>query len=236
MDTRAQRVESIVTYLVNRPGEAEKLTGATVEKIYAKHGVEVSSRQIRRDIEDARRIAADRLRSPDVPHWSEDVTGAAIRITIGRVLLADREPTIPQLRQAVAAEHGRAIGDGELRQIARRVYRRMYIDPRVDEAQQTLRERPNHQWEYHQARSEADPLNYYNPFGVDSDEMRLRALVLTNQLLGGLRRRGILKPSDHNTALRALRLWLDLANDMGGDEPDGSGGVTVSRLDQVHYG
>ena len=51
MDTRAQRVESIVTWLVNRPGEAEKLTGATVEKMYAEHGVEVSSRQIRRDIE-----------------------------------------------------------------------------------------------------------------------------------------------------------------------------------------
>ena len=73
VDNRAQRVESIVTYLVNRPGEAEKLTGATVEKMYAEHGVEVSSRQIRRDIEDARGIAADRLRSPALPHWSEDV-------------------------------------------------------------------------------------------------------------------------------------------------------------------
>ena len=236
MDTRAQRVESIVTYLVNRPGEAEKLTGATVEKIYAKHGVEVSSRQIRRDIEDARGIAADRLRSPALPHWSEDVTGTAIRATIETVLRSDHHPTIPQLRQAVAGAHGRAIGDGELNKIARRIYRRMYIDPRAAKAQQTLRERPNHQWEYHQARSEADPFNYFNPFGVDSDEIRLRALIWTNQLLDELRSRGKLKPSDHNTAIRALRLLRDLAEDLDHDEPDGSGGVTVSRLDQVHYG
>ena len=132
VDTRTQRVESIVTYLVNRPGEADQLTGATVEKIYAKHGIEVSGRQIRRDIEDARRIAADRLRSPDVPHWSEDVTGAAIRATIETVLRADRQPTIPQMRQAVTAAHGRAIGDGELRQIARKAFRRLYIDPAWD--------------------------------------------------------------------------------------------------------
>ena len=36
-----------------------------------------------------------------------------------------------------------------------------------------------------------------------------------------------------NTVLRTLRLMRDLADDMDGDEPDG-GGVTVSRLDQVH--
>ena len=107
---------------------------------------------------------------------------------------------------------------------------------RVAKAQQTLREQPSYEWEYHRARSEADPLNYFNPFGVDSDEIRLRALVLTNQLLDTLRSRGKLVRSDHNTALRALRLWRDLANDMDGDEPDGSGGVTVSRLDQNHYG
>ena len=128
------------------------------------------------------------------------MTGTAIRATIETVLRSDHHPTIPQLRQAVAGAHGRAIGDGELNKIARRIYRRMYIDPRAAKAQETLRERPNHQWEYHQARSEADPFNYFNPFGVDSDEIRLRALIWTNQLLDELRSRGKLKPSDHNTA------------------------------------
>ena len=36
--------------------------------------------------------------------------------------------------------------------------------------------------------------------------------------------------------LRTLRLMRDLADDMDGDEPGGGGGVTVSRLDQIHYG
>ena len=174
MSNRAQRVESMATYLVNRPGEADKLTSAKVGKVYAENGVEVSSRQIRRDIEDARRIAAARLRSPDVPHWSEDVSGAAIRATIETVLRSDSRPTIPQLRQAVTAEHGRAIGDGELRQLARAAYRHLFIDPAVTEARNTLREQPGYSWTTHQARSGADPLNYPNPFGPDPDAIRLR--------------------------------------------------------------
>ena len=225
----------MATYLVNRPGEADTLTSAKVREVYAENGVEVSSRQIRRDIEDARRIAADRLRSPDVPHWSEDVTGAAIRATIETVLRSDRRPTIPQLRQAVTAEHGRAIGDGELRQLAREAYRRLFIDPAVTEAKQTLREAPGTSWASHEARRGTEPLNYANPFGVDPDEIRLRALMWTNQLLDSLSSGGKVFHRDQNASLRALRLLRDLAADMDGDEPDGGGGVTVSRLDQIHY-
>ena len=163
VDTRTQRVEAIATYMATKPEEAEKLTGPTVEQLYKKYGIEVSGRQARRDIEDARRIAADRLRSPTLPHWSEDVTGAAIRATIETVLRSDRRPTIPQLRQAVTAAHGRAIGDGELRQIARRAYRRIYIDPAVAGAHNTLREQPGYSWAVHQARAGTDPPQLSEP-------------------------------------------------------------------------
>ena len=49
------------------------------------------------------------------------MTGSALRATIENVLRTDQQPTIPQLRRAVASQHGRAIGDDELRQIARTV-------------------------------------------------------------------------------------------------------------------
>ena len=48
MDFRTQRVEAIVTYLVNNPDGAEKLTGPVVEQMYADRGIEVSARQARR--------------------------------------------------------------------------------------------------------------------------------------------------------------------------------------------
>ena len=146
MDTRTQRVQALADWLTEHPGRAAELTGPIVEGMYTSRGVEVSGRQARRDLEDARSLAADHLRSAALPHWSEDVTGAAIRATIETVLRADHDPTIPQLRQAVTAEHGRAIGDGELRQIARRMYRHLYIDPAAAKAQQTLREQPSYEW------------------------------------------------------------------------------------------
>ncbi len=238
MDNRAQRIKSIVTHLVNRPGEADQLTRATVETMYAEHGVEVSSRQIRRDIEEARSLAADRLQSPALPHWSEDIAGFDLRSTIAEVLRSDKYATISQLRQAVAVAHGRAIGDGELKMIAREVYRRMYIDPRVAKAKKTLREEEGTSWMAHRARMNADPLNYANPFGADPEAIRLRTLAWCNQLLAQLTGHGAnrIVPSNANAVLRTLRIMLDLADGPDDAEASDAGGVTVSRLDQVHYG
>ena len=98
MDTRTQRVQALADWLTEHPDRAAELTGPTVEEMYTSRGVEVSGRQARRDLEDARSLAADHLRSPALPHWSEDVTGADIRATIKTVLRADPEPTIPQMR------------------------------------------------------------------------------------------------------------------------------------------
>ncbi|MCY4621330.1 MAG: hypothetical protein OXD34_05780 [bacterium] len=139
------------------------LTGTLVEKIYKSRGIEVSTRQARRDLEDARRDAAERLHTPDLPHWSEDVTGSALRATIEKVLRTDPQPTIPQLRRAVAAQHGRAIGDDELRQIARTVYTQLYIDPMIAKAKETLRDQPGSSSAAHQARRAADPPQLPDP-------------------------------------------------------------------------
>ena len=111
MDTRTQRVQALADWLTEHPGRAAELTGPTVEGMYTSRGVEVSGRQARRDLEDARSLAADHLRSPAPPAL---VRGRDRRRhpapTIATVLRADQQPMIPQLRQAVTAAHGRAIG------------------------------------------------------------------------------------------------------------------------------
>ena len=221
MDTRGQRVQALADWITEHPDRAAELSGPIVEEMYTRWGVEVSVRQARRDLGDARSLAADPPRSPALPHWSEDVTGKAIRITIGRVLVADREPTIPQLRQAVAAAHGRAIGDGELRQIARSVYSRLYTDPLVAEAEEALRDLPGSSWSAHRARIHTDPLNYPNPFGPDPEATRLQSLVWCRRLLVQLTGRGGNIPrSNANTVLNTLRLMRDLS----ADAPDTDGG------------
>ena len=135
MQSRAERIESLATLLVRNPDVHTRLTGPTVEAIYQPNGIEVNGRQVRRDLEDAHQIAAGRLTGPGaLPHWSEDVTGSAIRATIEGVLRTDHEPTFPQLRQAVAAEHAHSISDIELTQLGRRAFAKLYIRPQVKKA------------------------------------------------------------------------------------------------------
>ena len=227
MDTRAERIEGIARWLTDHPGET--LTGPEVEEMYAGLGVEVSGRQARRDVEDARRLAAEQLRSPALPHWSEDVTGVQIRVTIARVLQTDPEPTIPQLRRAVTAAHGRAIEDGELKQLARSVYHKLFILPAVAEARKVMKEQPGSSWTNHRARFKADPLAHWNPFGVDPEMLRIRAVRGCLEMfwaMEGLDRR--MSRQDAAVLLRASRLMMELADGEGG-------GVTVSRLEQIRY-
>ena len=118
------------------------------------------------------------------------------------------------------------------------MYRHLYIDPAVAKARETLREQPGSSWVAHRARVNTDPLNYSNPFGPDPEAIRLRTLVRCHQLLAQLTGRGDthISRSNANTVLRTLRLMRDLADDLDGAEASDAGGVTVSRLDQIHYG
>ena len=234
VESRTQRVKALADYISNNPDRTD-LTGTLVEKIYESRGIEVSTRQARRDLEDARRDATERLHAPDLPHWSEDVTGSALRTTIEKVLRTDPQPTIPQLRRAVAAQHGRAIGDDELQQIARTVYTQLYIDPMIAKAEETLRDQPGSSWATHQARRDADPLNYPTPFGPDPNMIRHTALTWCNALLRQLSTPKVNR-ADLNTVIRTLRLMRDLADDL--DHPtdqNTADSVTVSRLDQIRY-
>ena len=216
MQSRAERIESLATLLVRNPDVHTRLTGPTVEAIYQSKGIEVNGRQVRRDLEDAHQIAAGRLTGPGaLPHWSEDVTGSAIRATIEGVLRTDHEPTFPQLRQAVAAEHTRLISDVELTQLGRRAFAKLYIRPQAKKAEEIVRNQPDGSWDSHKAGVNTDPLNYPNPFGQDPNEIRIRAVAHTNWLLKSLISADYMNRKMASSILSALRMLRDVADDSG---------------------
>ena len=105
----------------------------------------------------------------------------------------------------------------------------------IAKAKETLRDQPGSSWAAHQARRDADPLNYPTPFGPDLDMIRHTALTWCNALLRQLSTPKVNR-ADLNTVIRTLRLMRNLADDL--DHPTDQNtaeGITISRLDQIRY-
>ena len=232
-------MEELVSALINRLDRPEEMTGPRVDALYRARGIEVSERQVRRDIADARLIARRRMASPaPLPHWSEDISHLAMMETIAGVLRIDDEPTLPQLRQAVEREHGRSVTDAELVKIGRRVYEILFIAPKVADAKKALEE-AGPGWRTHQAKNYVDPLTYRNPFGIDPDAVRRLALKGTIRMMSDQRTHGKISKADARPFATGLRMLYNLADDLDtlGPAPDaaGGGGVIISRTDTIHY-
>ena len=243
MDTRPKRVQALADWLERNPGDHDQLTGPNVAKLYTQHGVDVSVRQARRDISDARRVAGLMMEGPGpLPPWTEDLSAADVRRTIRRVLAEDAAPSLQELRRALAEDHGRSATNAELNEFARRVYASLYIQPLVEAAQKTLSSDKNYEdtWRNHDARLKNLDFLHENPFGPDPHSLRLYLIRTTVTLIRDITAQKSTLPRHHLTLMAALRFLRELGDDVTAsyaalDDPDdGPGGVTVSRLDQIH--
>ena len=227
--TRGERVLAVAERLVESE-DPDSITSEQVRGWYADRGLDLSTRQVRYDLSDARELAAEALRSGQLPHWTTDVSGGDIRACIGQVIHDDHHASLPQIRAAVVGRFNRSITDSELKKIARRAYEVVVIGPRVEEAQKMLETLDGSTWRHHQARDWADPLSYRNPFGTDPEAVRSRVLVTASRIIRDLEGRQGYNASKARVVHSLLRLMLDTIEE---DEAEAGASTTLTRIEQL---
>ena len=109
-----------IAWLAQRLAGVEN--GGDVVALYAQVGHSLSLRQARADLVLARDHAAAALNEPGLGHWSEAVTGGALRQAVREALDADPWATVEQIRAHIVRTFERDIGLAETRRVARIVY------------------------------------------------------------------------------------------------------------------
>ena len=233
MSTRQGRINWLSQWLIENPGNGSNLTGATVQSMYHQSGVELSLRQARADLALARNQVATAAYGLDLPHWSEDVSGASMRNAVADVLKSDQYATIEQIRQHVAREFHRFITEDEVRTIARRIYEALYIMPKVEAAEAVLREAHGYTWTADKARYEANPLNHPNPYGTDPNRVRASVLAVTWKLVNDLAGRPDRRINRHDgrEMLKALKMIVDVADAM--DDESAEPAAVIRRVEEI---
>ena len=229
MENRADRVEAITSHLLDNP--QSQITGAEVADYYKREGIAVSTRQARRDLEEARRrVTIQSHQGPALPDWCEPpaLDGGLIRSTIHQALTNDRHATLPQIASAVAAAHGRSISDAHLLPMARTIWQRIYIDPQVAKARTELAA-PTSTGQDLDMLSRADPINWINPFGTDTKLIRLRALTWYTRAANSLGSKKTILRADVNLLLRTAKAMAELADAIDASQGDNQPAVTVKR-------
>lgn len=230
METRQDRVNALASNLLDS-GKAP-VTGGDVVDFYQRQGIQVSERQARRDLEEARRRVSLQPLKPGLPDWREApaVPERDIRTVISDELEDDPYVGVAALVGAVARKHGRSIRERDIVPIARKVYRQLFIMPKVNKARERAETMDPHAFLKSDILHAVDPLVYPNPFGLDANEIRLKGYRNLARVSARLHSsRATLNRADLKVFLAANKQMLQLADTIDAQAGDDLPAVTVER-------